>query len=100
MRVTPLSNHVSSACSCTSDCTNIVEAVGSIPTAEIDAGQLPGLGRQDLGDLRHCDGVQIDDAEEALVLTLQRHPVAQRAEIISQMNVAGWLGAAEDSFHF
>src|SRR5206468_10599261 len=45
------------------------------------------------------DRVKIDDAKQTFVLVLQRHPVAQRAEIISQMHIAGGLSAAEDSFH-
>jgi hypothetical protein len=44
--------------------------------------------------------VQIDDAEETFVLVLERYPVAQGAEIIAEVNVAGGLRAAEDSFHF
>src|SRR5258708_3926328 len=66
---------------------------------EIDVGQFPGLGREHFRILRQSDGVEIDDAKETLVFPLQRDPIPQRAEIISQMNVAGWLSAAEDSFH-
>src|SRR6266550_1061568 len=65
---------------------------------EIDAGQFPGLRREHFRILRQGDRVEIDDAKKAFVLALQRNPVPQRAEIISQMHVAGWLSTAEDSF--
>ncbi len=39
--------------------------------------------------LRQRDGVQVDDAEKVFVLVLQFDPVDQRAEIISDMQIAG-----------
>ena len=40
---------------------------------------------QELRVLRHRDGVQIDDAVDALVRLLQRHELCDRAEVISKM---------------
>ncbi len=45
------------------------------------------------------DSVEVDDAEKAFVFALQLHPVAQSAQVVSQMNVAGGLYAAKNSFH-
>ena len=47
-------------------------------------GHLPGLARQRLRLLPDGDGVQIDDAEDAVMVVLQRHPIADRAEIIAK----------------
>ena len=43
--------------------------------------------------------MEIDDAKDAFVFALQSHPIAQRAEIVSEMYVAGGLCAAKDSLH-
>src|SRR5882724_1901356 len=43
--------------------------------------------------------MKIYNAEEAFIVTLERYPIAQGTEIISQMNVTGRLRATEDSFH-
>src|SRR5580658_7342818 len=46
------------------------------------------------------DGVQIDNAEDALVVTLDFNPVFQGAKIISDVKITGGLNAGEDScFH-
>src|ERR1051325_968672 len=66
--------------------------------SEINARQLTRFRGEHLWVLRQRDRVQIYYAEEALVFVLQRDPVAQRAEIISQVNVAGGLRAAKNSF--
>ena len=49
--------------------------------------------------LRLGQRVQIDDAEDALVIVLQRDPVADRAEIIAEMQIAGRLDAGKDAVH-
>lgn len=41
--------------------------------------------------------MKVDDAEEALVLVLECYPIAQRPKIVTEMYVAGGLGAAKDS---
>ena len=66
---------------------------------EIDVGQFPGFCRQHLWILRHRDRVKIDDTKKAFILALQCDPIPQRAEIVSQMYVPGWLGSAKNSFH-
>ena len=73
--------------------------------ARIDAaGQqhrrhLARLLRQLLRVLPLGDRVQIDDAVDAVVTVLQRHPVAQRAEVVAEMGDAGGLDAGEDALH-
>jgi hypothetical protein len=42
--------------------------------------------------------VEVDDAEEALVLVLQIDPVAQRADVVAEVQVVGGLCAAENPF--
>jgi hypothetical protein len=44
--------------------------------------------------------MQIDDAENALELILQRDPVAQGTQVIAQMQLAGRLHAREDAVHW
>ncbi len=57
--------------------------------------------RAQLGRLLiHRDGVQIDDAEDALVVALDLDPILQRTQIVSNMQIAGRLNAGEDAcFH-
>ena len=45
------------------------------------------------------EGVEVDDAEEAVVLLLEPHPVLHRAEIVADMKLAGRLNAGEDAGH-
>ena len=66
---------------------------------KIDSRELTRFCGEHLRILRQRDGVKIYDTEKTLIVTLERHPITQSAEIISQMNVAGRLRAAEDSFH-
>ena len=63
---------------------------------------------RDLQDLRpqffrllvHRNRVHVDDAVDALVIVLDCDPVFQCAQIISDVKIAGWLDAGEDScFH-
>ena len=49
-----------------------------------------GQGGHLIGD---GDGMQIDDADEGIELLLQGHPVADRAEPVSDVQVAGGLNA-------
>jgi hypothetical protein len=41
--------------------------------------------------------VQVDDAENALVIVLDAHPVLERAQVISDVQISGRLHAGEDS---
>ncbi len=43
--------------------------------------------------------MEVDDAEEALVLVLQLDPIAQRAEVVAEVEVAGRLDPREDARH-
>ena len=67
---------------------------------QIERGDLEDFGAQFGGVLVDCDGVQVDDAENALVIVLDAHPVFQRAEVISDVKISGRLHSGEDScFH-
>ena len=100
MRVTQLSNQVSSVCSGTSDWIKIGGHFRIDSDREVNTREVAGFLDQNFWILRKGNGVEVYDAEETFVLVLQRHPIAQRAEVIPQMNIAGGLSAAEDSFHF
>ena len=60
-------------------------------------GDLARLAREQPGILRLGDGVQVDHAIEALVVVLQAREVADRAEIIAEMEIAGRLHAGQDA---
>ena len=60
-------------------------------------GDLARLRRQQLGILRLGDGVQVDHAIEALVVVLQAREVADRAEIVAEVEIAGRLHAGQDA---
>ena len=49
--------------------------------------------------VRYRDGVVVDDAEKRLVLVLQINPVLDGSEVISDVQRAGGLYAAEDAGH-
>src|SRR5207237_5256215 len=49
--------------------------------------------------LRLCQGMQVDDTEDAVEVALQRHPIADGAEIVAEMQIAGRLDAGEDAIH-
>ena len=67
---------------------------------QVERGDLLDFGAQFGGVLVHGDGVQVHDAENALVVVLDADPVLQRAEIISDVQVSGGLHSGEDScFH-
>ena len=84
------------ACSGTWDWTNSVHRSGSRPSAEqlgrADPGALAQQGRVVAGG----DRVQVDHAVEGVVGVLQRHPVAQRTQIVAEVErVGGRLDAGE-----
>jgi hypothetical protein len=66
---------------------------------EIDAREVARFLREQFRVLRQSDRVEVDDAEETFVLVLEFDPVAQRAEVVAEVDVAGRLCAAENSFH-
>ena len=44
--------------------------------------------------------MQIDDAENALVVALDLDPILQRSQVVSNMQIAGRLNAGKDAcFH-
>jgi hypothetical protein len=55
-----------------------------------------GLPLQVLVDQLGGDRVHVDDAEDAVMLVLQRHELADGAKIVAQMQIAGRLDAGED----
>ena len=58
------------------------------------------LATQHGGVLVQSDGVQVDDAEYALVIVLYTHPIFERAQIISDVQIAGRLHSGKNScFH-
>ena len=66
----------------------------SSPQAEIEDAALH------LADLvGDGDGVVVDDAEDAVVALLDGHPVADGAQVVADVQLAGGLDSAEDSFH-
>ena len=72
----------------------------------VDArGQKQRRGLEDLGSqlgrlLIDRDGVQIHDAEDALVVALDLDPVLQRPKIVPNVQIAGRLNAGKDAcFH-
>src|SRR5437762_8044032 len=71
----------------------------------IDAGGYIGGGHlarrlaQLVGVLRLGQRVQVDNAKDAVVIVLQRDPIADRAEIIAEMQIAGRLDAGKNSVH-
>ena len=96
--VTVLNIQASSVCSGTIDCTNSVHVAGSSPAASSD-NAISRVRCAQVGRLvRHGDRVVVDDAEERLVLVLQLDPVLHRSEIVSDVQLARGLDAAEDSW--
>src|SRR5207248_1993833 len=74
-------------------------ALGVDAGGDIGGGDLARRLAQLVGVLRLGQRVQIDNAEDAVVIVLQRDPVADRAEIIAEMQIAGRLDAGKNSVH-
>ncbi len=84
--------------------------LGHVTLHEHDAALRVKAGGQQLGGrdpaataqvgrlLRHRDRMQVDNAVDGIVRLLQRHPLAQGAEIVAEMErVSGGLDAGEHS---
>jgi hypothetical protein len=69
---------------------------GSIPEAMKAAAMERVWPLQVLVDQLGGDRVHVDDAEDAVMLVLQRHELADGAKIVAQMQIAGRLDAGED----
>ena len=74
-------------------------AFGIEPGSDQGRHHLVDAAAQGGGILRHGDGVQINDAEHALGFILHAHPVADGAQIIAQVQIAGGLNARENPLH-
>ena len=84
------------------DLTQLLEQdvpVGVDAAGEQRRRHLARLRRQLARVLPDGDGVQIDDAEDAFVIALQSHPVAQRPEVIAERGDARGLDAGKDALH-
>src|SRR6516225_10454498 len=69
------------------------------PRGDVGGRHLTRRGAQLGWILRQGQGVQVDDAENAVVVVLQGDPVADGAEIVAEMQVAGRLNAGKDAVH-
>ena len=98
--VTQVSIQASSACAGTADCTMMAQILGIDSGGQIERGDLIDFGAQLRRILVRRDGMQVHDAEDALVVVLDADPVLERAQIISDVQISGGLHAGEDScFH-
>src|SRR6185437_1082739 len=67
---------------------------------DVDGRDLFNLGPQNGGLLKNGDGVQVDDAEDALVIVLNPDPILEGAQLVADVQIAGRLHPGEDScFH-
>ena len=90
------STQASSAWAGTWLCTKIVLRAGSMPSARYCAAVTSVRRRSVLGILRNGDGVQVDDAEERVVVVLQPDPLLDRAQRVAEVQgVRGGLHAGE-----
>ena len=60
-------------------------------------GQLAGLAMKLFRVEGRSDRVQVDDAEEVLLLVLSLDPLLERADVVAELGVATGLDAAEDA---
>src|SRR5262249_34354821 len=67
------------------------------PGGDIGSSYFASRGTQFVRVLRQGQRVKADDAENALGVVLQRDPVANRAEIIATMQIAGLLNAGKEA---
>jgi hypothetical protein len=51
------------------------------------------------GRVTDRERVQIDDAVEDIRIVLSQHPVAEGAEVVPQLHLAGWLDTRQHSGH-
>ena len=73
--------------------------VGVEPDREQHRRQLDRGLADDAGLLDHGQRVQVDDPVEDLVLVLPVDPVAQRTQVVAEMDVTGGLDAREHTGH-
>ena len=76
------------------DCPQVIDAGG-----KKRGGDFTRLRRQQLRVLPDRDRMQIDDTENTLVIVLQAHEIAYRAEVIAEMKIAGRLHTGKNTAH-
>lgn len=67
-----------------------IDTAGQVQRQRIQRGLA-----QFLGVLAHGDGMQIDDAVDAVVVVLHLHPLTQRTHVVADGQFAGRLRAAK-----
>ena len=77
--------------------TNSVQRSGSSPRASSDAAISRVCAPERIGVVEARQGVVVDDAIDRLVLDLERDVVADRAEVVAEVDDPGRLDAAEDA---
>ena len=97
MRAMQFKTQASSACSGTWLWLKTMFFLGSIAAGDEGRRDLARVVAQRQRVLRHGDGVQIDDAVEAVVGLLQLDEFDDRAEIVAKMQIAGGLHAGKDA---
>ena len=71
-------------------------AVRVEPEGEQGGGHFAGPCPEHVGVVRARQGVVVDDAVDRLVLGLQAHVVADRAEVVAEVDGPGRLDPGED----
>ena len=66
------------------------------PARQVDRGQIEGVFPQCRRVLRQRDGVEVDDAKDVVVAVLVANPVADRPEVVANVEAATRLYPAED----
>ena len=78
----------------------MAECFGSMPAARNSPAISRILRLQLVRLLVHRDRVEVDDAEDALVVVLDLDPVSQGSKVVADVEIAGWLDSGENScFH-
>ena len=80
--------HMSSVCAGTWLCTKTIERSGSTPAARYAFDHVDRVRRKLGADLPHRDGVEVDDAVDAVVRLLHGDPVADGAEVVAEVQRA------------
>ena len=93
------SSQVIWVCSATWLWTNRVHRSGSRPAASRSRAVSAVRDRSVVGIDVEGQGVQVDDAVEGVVDVLVGHPVAQRTQVVPQVEVAAGLQAGQNSGH-
>ena len=96
---TQLRIHASSACSGAWLWTKITERSGSTPPGDDTGGDLARRPSQLRRVLGHRDRMQVDHAVDALVGILHPGPVADRAQVVAELEVSRRLNAREYPVH-